>query len=253
MRRIVDGLIREGRITRSLADYAYSQGFSDAEIIEQREKVRQSQAQLEVTGNRHLYRRQEPLANPTEPTPERKRKANGYLHSHTVGKGVYTPLKGYKLRSVMDIHADKFKDDHKTVFAAYVGDNEISQSIRVADLNSSGGSSGSRLGGLGNCPQHKRDRHHRAEWANQRLTRLDRQTLDILVTHCITKRDGAPFSAEEYGALMYPMLADKSFHRGAGVMAFMHLVDRLAELYFHPECPRVRRIDENERYLESAG
>jgi hypothetical protein len=241
MQRIVQGLIADERITLSLYDYARSQGYSDAEIIGARERVRMSQASLEVQGAPHKYKYAPAAQNPGDPTPERQAKAGNYLASNVTGKGDAAPVRRYRLRSVMEIHGDKFEMEHRTTFSAFVGDADLHQRIRVADLNSSGGGGGARLGGLGNVPDHIRDRHNRYEWVVARLTRLEKEVCDVLVTHCISKRDGTPFSTEEYGALCYPMLADKNFHRGAAVNAFRHLVDHLVELMHSPMCPRVRR------------
>lgn len=238
--RVVDGLIREGRITQSAVDYARSQGYQDADIIASRDKARLSAARLEIQGAPLRYKPQEIPPNPSQPTRERQIKGGRYLTSQVVGRGEATPLRRYRLRSVMEIHGDKFEDKHRMAFAAFVGDADLHLRVKVADLNSRGGGSNGRLGGLGNAPQHVRDRHARYEWVSSNLTRLERQVCDVLVTHCIHKRDGSPFTAEEYGALVYPMLADKSFHRGAAVNGFMHLVDHLVELLHSPSCPRIR-------------
>lgn len=246
MNKVVQALIDEGRITYSLYDYARENGFSDAEIIGARERVRMSQASLEIQGAPHRYKPAAPVANPGDPTPERQRKAgshktDGYLISQAAGKGEAAPVRRYRLRSVMEIHGDKFGDEHRTVFAAFVADADLHRRVRVADLNSQGGGGGARLGGLGNVPDHIRDRHNRYEWAAARLTGLEKEVCDVLVTHCIAKRDGTPFSVVEYGAMVFPGLGDESFHRGAAVNAFRHLVDHLRELYHSPLCPRVRR------------
>lgn len=246
MNKVVQALIDEGRITYSLYDYARENGFSDAEIIGARERVRMSTASLEIQGAPLRYKQAAPVANPGDPTPERARKAGkpgpeGYLTHNAAGKGEAAPVRRYRLRSVMEIHGDKLGDEHRTVFAAFVADADLHQRVRVADLNSQGGGGGARLGGLGNVPDHIRDRHNRYEWAVARLTRLEKEVCDVLVTHCIAKRDGTPFSVVEYGAMVFPGLGDESFHRGAAVNAFRHLVDHLAELYHAPQCPRVRR------------
>lgn len=242
MKRVVDGLIADGRITRTLYDYAVVQGFSDAAIIGARERVRMSQASLEIQGAPLRYKQPPPAANPGDPTPERARKAGGdYLTHNVAGKGEAAPVRRYRLRSVMEVHGDKLGDEHRMVFAAFVSDADLHRRVRVADLNSQGGSGGARLGGLGNVPDHIRDRHNRFAWVAARLTRLEQEVCDVLVTHCIHKRDGTPFSTQEYGAMIFPTLNDESFHRGAAVSAFRHLCDHLVELYHHPMCPPVRR------------
>lgn len=242
MQTVIDALIRAGRITRSAYEYAKTQkGYSDTEIIGARERARLSSASLEIQGAPLRYKPSEPIVNPTEPTRERQMKAGRYLTSQTVGKGEKTPLRRYRLKTVMEIHADKFGVDHKTVFSAFVGDADLHERVKVADLNRSGGGGGvSRLGGLGEVPQHVRDRHTRYCWVTERLTNEEKEVADCLVFHCITNRDGTPLSAEGFGAMVFPMLNDKSFHRGAAVMGFRHLVGHLAKLYHHPMCPRIR-------------
>lgn len=251
IRRVVEALVEKGVITRTLTDYARAQGYQDADIIAARERVRLSTARLEIQGAPLRYAERPKLQNPGDPTPQRLAKAKGYIAAQAVGRGEHTPVKRYRLRSVMEMHGDKFEMEHRTVFTAFVGDADLHQRIRIADLNSSGGGgSVQRLGGLGNVPDHVRDRHTRYEWVSGRLTRLEREVCDVLVSHCISKRDGTPFSAEEYGAMSFPMLQDKSFHRGAAVNGFRHLVDHLVELYHSPMCPRVKR---EARLLEIEG
>jgi hypothetical protein len=241
MARVVQGLIADKRITASLTEYAYANGYSDAEIIAARERVRLSTARLELQGAPLKYAEKRAPTGDGEPTAERQKKAGRYLYKQGAQPGENIHTRRYRLRSVMEIHGDKFEMEHRTTFSAFVGDAELHQRIRVADLNSAGGGSSGRLGGLGNVPDHVRDRHNRYEWVSGRLTRLEQEVCDILVSHCITKRDGTPFSAEEYGQMIFPSLADRSFHRGAAVNAFRHLVDHLVELYHHPMCPRVKR------------
>ena len=242
MRHVVESLIREGRITKTLYDYAQSQGYSDAAIIGARDRVRLSQAKLEITGSAHLYKPSAGPENPSDPTPEQKSRAGIYLTSKAVGKGEQTPVRQYRLRSVIEIHADKFAMAHRTAYDAFIQDAELHQRVRVSDLNTSGGGSGvNRIGGLGDVPADVRDRHNRYEWVAARLTAKEKEVADALVLCVMTKRNGTRFSPEEFGALLYPMLSDKSFHRGAAVNGFMHFVDHLVELYHHPMCPRVRR------------
>lgn len=244
MRAIVDDLIDGGYISRSAAEYARKNKYTDADIIEARERVRLSRARLEVQSRPLQYREDKPKAMPGEPTPEQKRKGGKYLTSAVVGKGETAPLRRYRLRSVMEMHGDKLHDAHRMAFAAFVGDADLHQRMRVADLNGSGGGSGKpRTGGLGNVPQQIRDRYNRYEWVSKRLTRLEREVCDVLVTHCVSKRDGSPFSAEEYGALVFPTLADKSFHRGAAINGFRHFCDHLVELFHDPLCPRISRAE----------
>lgn len=251
MRRVVEGLIEDGRITQSLHDYAVAQGYSDADIIAKREAVRQSTARLEIQGKPHIYKSRLGQGNPGDPTPERQAKTGGYMTSQTVGRGETVPVKRYRLRSIMEMHGDKFLDEHRLAFAAFVGDADLHQRVRVADMNSSGGGGAQRLGGLGNVPDHIRDRHARYQFVNRRLTRLEKEVCDVLVSHCIAKRDGSPFSAEDYGALIYPSLADKSFHRGAAVNGFRHLVDHICELFRSTDCPRIRREASKELDMKS--
>ena len=244
MRRVVEGLIKDKRITVSMAEYARANGFSDADIIAARERVRLSQARLEIQGSPLRYKPDKQAdSDGGSPTPERLKKGGGYLKRRKDEgdeRGDANVARRYQLRSVMDMHGDKLMLEHRTAFQAFVSDAELHKRIRVADLNSSGGGGGQRLGGLGNVPDEIRDRHNRYEWVSKRLTRLEQEVCDVLVTHCMTKRDGTPFSTEEYGALIFPMLGDRSFHRGAAVNAFRHLVDHLVQLYHDPLCPRVR-------------
>lgn len=240
MRRVVEGLIEDGRITQSLHDYAVAQGYSDADIIAKREAVRQSTARLEIQGKPHIYKSRLGQGNPGDPTPERQTKMGSYMTSQTVGRGETVPVKRYRLRSIMEMHGDKFIDEQRLAFAAFIGDVDLHQRIRVADMNSSGGGGVQRLGGLGNVPQHIRDRHARYEWVSKRLTACEKEVVDVLVVHALTRRDGSPFGVIEFGQMIFPMINDQSFLRGAALSGFRNFVSHLAELYRNPECPRVR-------------
>lgn len=251
MQRVLDGLIEARIVARSAAEYAAANGYSDAEKIARIEAVKISRASLEIQGNPLRYKQAQRPVDDNAPTPERLARANGYIQvrddednkdgqSRARSRGA---LRRYQFRSVIDIHADKFLDEHRMAFIAFSQDAELHNKIRNSDLNASGGGSGNGLGGLGNVHQHIRDRHERFMWVSKRLTRCEQEVADVLVTHCITHRNGKPFSLEEFGALIYPQLSDRSFHQGAAVNGVRHLCDHLVQLFHSPFCPKISKPD----------
>lgn len=259
LQRVLDGLIKARIVTRSTAEYAQANGFVDAHKIARLEAVKLSRASLEIQGNPLRYKQAPRPVDENAPTPERLARANGYIQvradddakdgkSRARSRGA---LRRYQFRSVIDIHADKFPDEYRMAFIAFSQDAELHNKVRTSDLNASGGGSGHGLGGLGNVPQHIRDRHERFIWVSKRLTPCEQEVADVLVTHCITHRDGKPFTPEEYGALIYPQLSDRSFHRGAAVNGVRHFCDHLVQLLHSPECPKIRKPDVEFIELES--
>ena len=251
MQRVLAELIEARIVTRSAAEHAAANGYYDAAKIARLEAVKLSRASLEIQGNPLRYKRETPQADVNAPTPERLARASGYIgrmreeenqdgRSRARSRGAE---RRYHFRSVMDMHSDKFLIEHRLAFMTCARDAELHDKVRIADLNASGGGAGSGLGGLGSVTQQIRDRHHRYVWVAKRLTDCEKEVADVLVTHCITHRNGKPFSPEEFGALIFPSLSDRSFHRGAAVNGVRHLCGHLVQLFHNPFCPKISKAD----------
>lgn len=251
MQRVLAELIEARVVTRSAADYAAANGYSDAAKIARLEAVKLSRASLEIQGNPLRYKQPARNVDENAPTPERMARASGYIgrmrdeesedgKSKARSRGAE---RRYHFRSVIDMHSDKFLIEHRLAFMTFARDAELHNKVRIADLNASGGGAGAGLGGLGGVAQHIRDRHERYMWVSRRLTECEKEVADVLVTHCITHRSGKPFSPEEFGALIFPSLSDRSFHRGAAVNGVRHLCGHLVQLFHSPFCPKISKPD----------
>lgn len=216
------------------------------------EKVALSRARLAVAGAPLLYRERQPQpANPGDPTPQWQSKANGHMAKTTVGRGEIVPVRQYRIKNPVEQHGDKLGMDKRSALERFLQDSSYAMRVSVSDPNRSGGfaSPGSRLGGLGNAPQHVRDGHARHEWVIGRLNQEMLWTANALVFRELLKPDGTAFSVEDFGAQMFPSVQDRNRRWGAGAGALWALSAELVRLY--QCCPiRVRRIDETERYLE---
>lgn len=245
-------LVREGRIKPAAVSYAKSIGMGDDDIADAVMRVRESRASLALQGAPQTYRaKPAPPVSPAEPTPEWKQRAGSALGKSVVkasGSNTVEVVKGYRIRHVVDQHGDKFGMHKRSAMEQFMEDASIAMKISVCDPNRGGGfsSPGSRLGGLGNVPQHIRDRHARHEWVLSRLSPELRKAAAALVTRDTLKPDGTPFSLEDFGAAMFPTVADKNRRWGAGAGAIWSLAGCLVFLY--GRCPvHVRSADIDHR------
>lgn len=224
------------------------------------ERVRSSRARLALQGSPLLYRTKSPETKEFEPTPERRAMA-----SHTLGRWVERAggrdckttsdvVRGYYVRPFMEQHGGAFPDEIQNAIARFLQDSEYHERVKVSVLNRAGGSSMSRLGGLGNVPQHVRDGHARHVWLEQQLAanRLFYHVLEKLLKRSQARWDGRPFNMEDFGRLLWPALNDVNALRYSTKTAVMAFGAELQKLYHDPKCPAVRWIDDLERRLEHA-
>lgn len=241
--------VEHGRITFSAYEYAKAHGYSDADIIDKLDRVRVSRARLEIQGAPLRYKPEPVPSNPADPTPEWMAKAGHVVSSVTVGAGEVVPTRQYRIRNPMEQHADKFGDDARTVIERFLEDSAYSERIRVANLHSSGGGSNGRLGGLGEVPQHIRDRHARFEWVWNNLGPKVQATAAALVFREMELPNGTLFSMSDFGGYILPSVKDKERRWGISAGMLVALAEQLMGLY--KVCPvKIRRVSEDEQYLE---
>lgn len=218
------------------------------------ERVRAARARLAIQGAPLLYKPASEPQNPSEPTNEWKAKHGGTIVKQDAGKGPVRPLKRYQTQSFIEAHGHTFPPEIELAISRFLQDSEYHARIRTADLNSSGGGSGGRLGGLGNCPQHVRDGHARHAWLERQLNgnKLFFHVLEKLLYRSQVRVDHKPFNLEDFGRLLWPALNDQNALRYSTKTAVMAFGAELLKLYAHPQCPLVRYIDEQERMLEAA-
>lgn len=245
LRRVTDGRVK----VPALRD-AMRAGMSADDVLKAVDRVRDSRARLEIQSAPKKYRRGPPvsLAPINEPTQEWKTRYAGQIETRRVSSDIRE--KGYRVRHVMEQHGDKFSLDMRDATARFLEDSQWHERIKVADWNSNGGgSSGSRLGGIGNVPQMIREAHHRFDWIDQRLDPGLRAVSEYLILRVRSHTNDAPFSLEDFGRYMFPGERDKRslecLARGAVWCFGGHLV----WLYKQPGCPRVIRISDEEREL----
>src|SRR6185312_13271809 len=99
-----------------------------------------------------------------DPTERWQSKMNGHVAKDAVGKGEVVPVKRYRIRNVIEAHGDKLEMSHRSSLERFMQDATYVQRCRIANLHSSGGGGGERLGGLGNVPQRVRDGLARDQW-----------------------------------------------------------------------------------------
>lgn len=221
------------------------------------ERVRTSRARLAIQGAPLLYKARQPEPKLWEPTPERRRHADGTLAKISIkanGENAREVVKGYRIRPFMEQHGNAFPSEVQNAIARFLQDSEYHLRVRVSDLNASGGGNpGSRLGGLGNVAQYVRDGHNRHAWLEKQLrgNAVFSQVLEKLLYRTQERPDGKPFNLEDFGRLLWPALNDANALRYSTKTAVMAFGAELLKLYKHPACPRVTWIDHNERQAES--
>ena len=218
------------------------------------ERVRLSRARLAIQGAPLLYKAASEPDNASAPTEQWREKHRGIIAKVDMGRGEVKPLKQYRVRSFLDQHGEGFPDEVQNAIARFLQDSEYHQRVKVADMNRGGGGSIARLGGIGECPQHVRDGHHRHVWLEQQLAsnRLFYHVLEKLLYRNQPRHDGKVFNLEDFGRLLWPALNDPNALRYSTKTAVMAFGAELLKLYAQSNCPRVRWINEDERRLEAA-
>ncbi|HVZ18508.1 MAG TPA: hypothetical protein VG897_15420 [Terriglobales bacterium] len=200
-----------------------------------------------------LYKPASEPQNPSDPSPQWIAKHGGTIVKQDAGKGPLRPLKRYQTQSFIEQHGHTLPPEIELAIGRFLQDSEYHARIRTGDLNSNGGGSGGRLGGLGNCPQHVRDGHARHSWLERQLNgnKLFYHVLEKLLYRTQPRFDGRPFNLEDFGKLLWPALNDQNALRYSTKTAVMAFGAELLKLYAHPQCPVVRWISEEERMLEA--
>lgn len=220
---------------------AVSEGLQ--EILHKTGKVQERKRSLAMQSSPLAFKSSVPVGNPNDPTPQWMAKA-GNVASQVVGRGDVVPLRRYRQKHVIEQHGDKLDMSKRSALERFMGDSTHAMRVAVADPNRSGGHAapGSRLGGLGNVPQHVRDGHARHEWVWGRLPPDLQSVANALVTREMIKPDGTPFSLEDFGAHMFPSVQDKNRRWGAAAGALWALAGALVFLY--RRCPvKIRARD----------
>lgn len=248
-------IIREAELEDAAIRHAKRQKMSDEAVAEAIERVRQSRASLALQGAPTAFRPKAlPPVNSSDPTPEWQRKAGKALTTETMGKGEVIGLKRYRTKHVIEAHGDKLDMSKRSALERLMQDSTYAMRISVCDPNRGGGfaAPGSRLGGLGNAPQHIRDGHARHEWVWARLSPEMQATANALVTRELMRPDSTPFSMEDFGAQMFPTVKDRNRLWGAAAGALWSLAGGLVFLY--GRCPvRVRPMNCEDQILEIMG
>lgn len=235
MRKAVDDLIRSKRLTTNAIEYAKAQGYTDETLVKMANEQRERKAKIALDSAAVLYKREAEPANPSDPTPEWQIKAGSRLRKDLIGKGTVRPLRRYRARSVLEQYGDKFPMDMRTALARFMQDAVYAERVRVANLNSSGGGGGDRIGGLGDVPPEVRLAHNRHEWICKLLSPESLFTGEALVSGEMGKPDGTPFSMQEFGAYVLPSVIDLNRRWGVSAGALWCLAGQLCFLY--SQCP----------------
>lgn len=211
---------------------ARARGLSDVEIVKAVRLVRERRASLHMQGSPLLYRDgDDDIHNPTDPTHERRRKANGYMGAQTMGRGETTVLKRYRVKSPLEAHGDKLPEDMRRALELFMNDSAVTARFPAVDLNRTGvATPGQRLGGLGEVPQLVRDRHARFCWVWGRLMPELQDVANALVTR--DKKIGESlYRLEDYGREIFPSETAPNRQWGVGLASLYYLAAFLKVLY----------------------
>lgn len=244
--------VEDGSVKDSALRHAMKKGMSPDEVAETVRRVRLSKASLELQSAplKYQQRASKPVTLPTIncPTPEWMHRNNGQIETRSAGSDIR--VKGYRIKHVIESQAEKFSMDARSATERYMEDSQWHERIKVADWNGSGGgSSVSRLGGLGQVPQMVREGHARYDWVQSRLDPAMKAISDYLILRVLNNPNQSPFSLEDFGRYMFPGVKDKRSLTCYATGAVWVFGNHLAWLYKQPGCPKVVRISDEEREL----
>lgn len=249
--RVYIDRVKDGSVKNPALRHAISKGMSPDDVDAAIERVRQARAAVELQSAPVKYKRTgKPvtLASVNDPTPEWRTRNEGHIETRTAGTDIR--VKGYRIKHVIETHADKFSMDARSATERYMEDSQWHERIKVADWNGSGGGgSVSRLGGLGSVPQMVREGHARYDWVQGRLDPAMKAISDYLILRVLNNQNQAPFSLEDFGRYMFPGVKDKRSLTCYATGAVWVFGSHLAWLYKQPGCPKVFRISDEEREL----
>jgi hypothetical protein len=203
MKRAFEDYSEKGVISSDAYHYALSQNYAPETLEKLRQgieaRVRHSRASLALQSEPLRYKPQPKPSNPTDPTPEWREKMGKRVESKIVGRGEIMAQRQYRFRGVIDQYGKMLSEAQRAALERFVYDSAHYLKIKIADWESSGGGTPNKLGGIGNAPDYKRQALARHEWVIEFLSTEARTTAKLLVTHELSRNDGAPLTMEEFG------------------------------------------------------
>lgn len=193
-----------------------------------------------------VLREENPLADPNAPTPEWLARNGNQVVKVSVDKNA--PAKAHRIPTPIEKLSTRFDFSEEQALARFLQDSKHDGEIRTANWQSTGGGE-TRLGGLGNVPQHVRDGCTRFDWVMRSLSPLAVDVAKGLVLGTLRKEDESRFTLEDFAERILPDVKDRNRRWGLSAGALAMLADNLISLY--RVCPvRVRYVDDEEREYE---
>lgn len=236
MKRAFEDYSRRGIITSDAYHYAVAHGFAPETLDKLREgvesRVRETRASLALQSAPLLYKPQPKPSNPTDPTPEWRAKMGKRVTSEIVGRGEVMAQRRYQFRGVIEQYRSMLSEVQRAALERFVYDSASILRIKISDLNASGGGAPNKLGGIGNAPDYKRRALTRHAWVIGFLSNEARTTAKLLVTHELSRNDGAPLTMEEFGERIMSIHIKHDRERwGFALGALWILAGQLVHLY----------------------
>lgn len=204
MKKAFEDFSKRGVITSDAYHYALAKGYYAPETLEKlrkglEDKVRKSRVSLAIQSAPLVYKPDPKPSNPNDPTPEWQAKMGKRVDAETVGGGEIVPRKIYRFRGVIEQYGKMLSEVQRAALERFVYDSASVLKIKIADWETSGGGTPNKLGGIGNAPDYKRKALERHSWIIGFLSTEARTTAKLLVTHELSRNDGAPLTMEEFG------------------------------------------------------
>lgn len=236
MIRAFEDYSERGIISSDAYHYALSQNYAPETLDKLRAgveaRVRESRASLALQAAPLRYKATPKPSNPNDPTPEWRAKAGKRLDAKTVGRGDIVPEKIYRLRGVVEQYRSMLSEVQRAALERFVYDSASVLKIKIADWEASGGGAPNKLGGLGNAPDFKRRALDRHTWVIGFLSTEARTTAKLLVTHELSRNDGAPLTPEQFGERIMSIHVKHDRERwGFALGALWILAGQLVHLY----------------------
>lgn len=236
MKRAFEDYSKKGVISSDAYHYAVCQGYAPETLDKLRKgveaRVRTSRVSLAIGSAPLLYKPEPKPSNPTDPTPEWQAKMGKRVESKTVGRGEIVPEKIYRFRGVIEQYGKMLSQAQRAALERFVYDSASILRIKITDWETSGGGTPNKLGGIGNAPDFKRRALARHAWVIGFLSTEARTTAKLLVTHELSRNDGAPLTMEEFGERIMSIHIKHDRERwGFALGALWILAGQLVHLY----------------------
>lgn len=236
MKRAFEDFSKRGIISSDAYHYALSQNYAPETLDKLRAgveaRVRNSRASLAIQAAPLLYKPAAKPTNPTDPTPEWRAKMGKRVTSEIVGRGEVTAQRRYQFRGVIEQYGRMLSQVQRAALERFVYDSASVLKIKIADWETSGGGTPNKLGGIGNAPDYKRKALDRHSWIIGFLSTEARTTAKLLVTHELSRNDGAPLTMEEFGERVMSIHIKHDRERwGFALGALWILAGQLVHLY----------------------